>query len=115
MAAATITSGQLQVEAARIAFDGVQEEAKVGARTTLDVLNAEQELLDARGELVSAYRDRYVAAYNLLFSIGKLTSEHLGLGVGDAGSVSGYYTAIKDRNFGYDKTDDTVWSLTFRP
>lgn len=115
VAAATIRSGQLQVEAASIAFEGVREEAKVGARTTLEVLNAEQELLDARGELVSAYRDRYVAAYNLLFSIGKLTADHLGLDVGNAALVSGYYTAIKDRNFGYDKTDDTVWSLTFRP
>lgn len=115
VAAATIRSGQLQVDAAGIAFDGVQEEAKVGARTTLDVLNAEQELLDARGELVTAYRDRYVAAYNLLFSVGKLTAEHLGLDTGNTKSVSGYYASIKDRNFGYDKTDDTVWSLTFRP
>ena len=115
VAGATIRSGQLQVKAARIAFDGVREEAKVGARTTLDVLDAEQELLNARGDLVSAQRDRYVAAYNLLFSVGKLTADHLGLDLGNKETVSGYYAAIKDRNFGYDKTDDTVWSLTHRP
>ena len=49
VADATITAGKLEVKAAQIAFDGVREEAKVGARTTLDVLNAEQELLNARG------------------------------------------------------------------
>lgn len=115
VAGATIRSGQLQVKAAQIAFEGVREEAKVGSRTTLDVLNAEQELLNARGDLVSAQRDRYVAAYNLLFSIGKLTIDHLGLDFGSVDTVSGYYDSIKDRNFGYDKTDDTVWSLTYRP
>ena len=115
VAGATIRSGQLQVKAARIAFDGVREEAKVGARTTLDVLNAEQELLSARGTLVSAQRDRYVAAYNLLFSVGKLTIGHLGLDLGKTETVSGYYGEIKDRNFGYDATDDTVWSLSYRP
>ncbi len=115
VAGATIRSGQLQVRAAKIAFEGVQEEAKVGARTTLDVLDAEQELLNARGDLVSAQRDRYVAGYNLLFSVGKLTTGHLGLDLGDAETVSGYYELVKDRNFGYDPTDDTVWSLSYRP
>ena len=52
VARASIKAGKLEVRAARIAFEGVQEEAKVGARTTLDVLDAEQELLDARGDLV---------------------------------------------------------------
>ena len=115
VAGSTIRSGQLQVKAAQIAFEGVQEEAKVGARTTLDVLDAEQELLNARGDLVSAQRDRYVAGFNLLFSIGKLTVDHLGLDLGEVESVSGYYESIKDRNFGYDPTDDTVWTLTYRP
>ncbi len=49
VADATIEAGQLEVQAAQIAFEGVREEAKVGARTTLDVLDAEQELLSARG------------------------------------------------------------------
>ena len=115
VARATIRAGKLEVRAARIAFEGVQEEAKVGARTTLDVLDAEQELLDARGDLVSARRDEYVASYNLLFSVGKLTTDHLGLDLGDGARPESYYAAVKDRNFGYDRTDDTVWTLSYRP
>lgn len=112
---ATIRAGKLEVRAAQIAFEGVQEEAKVGARTTLDVLDAEQELLDARGDLVSARRDEYVASYNLLFSIGKLTADHLGLDLGNGTRTESYYAQVKDRNFGYDSTDDTVWTLSYRP
>ncbi|MEM7061287.1 MAG: TolC family outer membrane protein [Pseudomonadota bacterium] len=112
---ATINAGKLEVRAAQIAFEGVQEEAKVGARTTLDVLDAEQELLDARGDLVSARRDEYVASYNLLFSIGKLTADHLGLDLGNGAPQESYYAQVKDRNFGYDPTDDTVWTLSYRP
>ena len=115
VARATIRAGKLEVRAARIAFEGVQEEAKVGARTTLDVLDAEQELLDARGDLVSARRDEYVASYNLLFSVGKLTADHLGLDLGDGSKPESYYASVKDRNFGYDPSDDTVWTLSYRP
>ena len=112
---ASIRAGQLEVRAAKIAFEGVQEEAKVGARTTLDVLDAEQELLDARGDVVSSRRDEYVASYNLLFAVGKLTINHLGLETEDDPQVSGYYESVKNRNFGYDETDDTVWTLSYRP
>ncbi len=79
------------------------------------MLDSEQELLDARGSLVIARRDEYVAAYNLLFSIGKLTVDHLGLEVGEVEEVSGYYGDVKNRNFGYDRDDDTVWTLSYRP
>ena len=113
---AVIEAGQLEVEAAQIAFEGVAEEAKVGARTTLDVLDAEQELLTARADLVIARRDEYFSAYALLFAIGKLSVEHLGLDVGDeVPPVGAYYAAVEDRNFGYDPTDDTVWTLSYRP
>lgn len=112
---ASIEAGELEVRAAEIAFEGVQEEAKVGARTTLDVLDAEQELLTARGNLVVARRDLVVAAYSLLFAIGKLTVEHLGLELGEVRPVADYYEAIEDRDFGYDATDDTVWTLSYRP
>ena len=115
VAQASIRAGQLEIRAARIAFEGVQEEAKVGARTTLDVLDAEQELLDARGDVVSARRDEYVAGYNVLFSIGKLTVDHMGLETELQETASGYYAAVKDRNFGYDDDDDTVWTLSYRP
>lgn len=76
---ATIVSSQQQVRANEIAFDGVQQEAQVGSRTTLDVLDAEQELLDARVTLVGARRNEMVAAYALLASVGRLSAADLGL------------------------------------
>tara|TARA_Y100000590_G_scaffold469777_1_gene659677 strand:- start:2090 stop:3457 length:1368 start_codon:yes stop_codon:yes gene_type:complete len=68
-----------QVEAAEIALDGVIQESNVGARTTLDVLDAEQELLDAQVALVRAERDEFVAGFDLLLSIGMLSPKDLGL------------------------------------
>jgi outer membrane protein len=115
VARASIRAGQLEVQAAQLAFDGVQEEAKVGARTTLDVLDAEQELLNARADLVASRRDEQVAAYALLASIGKLTVDHLGLDVGTTGEEVSYYETVRGRNFGYDSTDDTVWRTSWRP
>tara|TARA_R110002096_G_scaffold6097_5_gene27830 strand:+ start:3596 stop:4999 length:1404 start_codon:yes stop_codon:yes gene_type:complete len=76
-----IESSSQAVRANEIALDGVQQEAFVGLRTTLDVLNAEQELLDSRLTLVSAERDAYVAGLFLLQSMGLLTAETLGLDV----------------------------------
>ena len=69
------------IRAAEIAYDGVNEEAKLGARTTLDVLNAEQELLGARAELVNSIRDEQVAAYDVIAEMGQLTAEALNLPV----------------------------------
>jgi len=112
---ASIRAGRLEVRAAQLAFEGVQEEAKVGARTTLDVLDAEQELLNARGGLVASRRDEQVAAYSVIASIGKLTVEHLGLDVGAAADAASYYGSVRNRNFSYDATDDTVWRTTWRP
>jgi outer membrane protein len=71
-AKAQILATQAQVQAAEIALNGVREEARVGQRTTLDVLNAQQELVNARVALVTAQRDRVVASYNLLASVGRL-------------------------------------------
>jgi outer membrane protein len=78
---ANILAGRKQVRAAQIAFDGASEEAKLGARTTLDVLNSEQDLLQAQTDLVTAIRDEYVNAYGVLSAMGLLTVDHLGLGV----------------------------------
>lgn len=78
-AKAQITAAQAQVQAAETALAGVREEAKVGQRTTLDVLNAQQELVSARSTLVTAQRDRVVASYAVLSAIGKLSSETLKL------------------------------------
>ncbi|MBL4612171.1 MAG: TolC family outer membrane protein [Emcibacter sp.] len=80
-ATARIMSSEDQVTANDIALEGVRQESEVGSRTTLDVLDAEQELLDSRVSLVRAQRDQYVAAYTLLSTIGKLTAEDLQLDV----------------------------------
>src|SRR5262245_42370880 len=78
-AKANIEATQAQVQAAEIALNGVREEARVGQRTTLDVLNAQQELVNARVALVSAQRDRVVAS--LLSAVGRLSPQVLGLRV----------------------------------
>jgi outer membrane protein len=76
-----IKSAQDQVRANEIAYEGVRQEAEVGARTTLDVLNAEQELLNSRVTLVTSERNEYVAAYNLLAAMGRLSAADIGLPV----------------------------------
>lgn len=76
-----IEGAAAQVAAAQIALNGVREEARVGQRTTLDVLNAEQELLNARVAQVTAQRERVVASYALLSATGQLSARNLGLKV----------------------------------
>ncbi|MFN3835796.1 MAG: TolC family outer membrane protein [Glycocaulis sp.] len=78
-AEAVIRSSREAVRANEIAFEGVRQEAFVGLRTTLDVLNAEQELLNSRLELVRAERDYQVTAYALLQVMGQLTADRVGL------------------------------------
>jgi outer membrane protein len=78
---AQIQAAQAQVSAAEIALNGVREEARVGQRTTLDVLNAQQELVNARVTLVTAQRDRVVNSFSLLSATGRLSPQVLGLGV----------------------------------
>mgnify|MGYP001766460547 CR=1 FL=1 len=80
-AKAQIRSGQAAVTAAEIALNGVREEAKVGQRTTLDVLNAQQALLNTRVALVTAQRDRVVASYAVMAATGRLTADNLHLKV----------------------------------
>ncbi len=80
-AKAQIEATTAQVNSAEIALNGVREEARVGQRTTLDVLNAQQELVNARVALVTAQHDRVVASYSLLASVGALSMRRLGLNV----------------------------------
>jgi outer membrane protein len=70
---AQVQSAQAQVTASEIALNGVREEAKAGQRTTLDVLNAQQALVNARVALVTAQHDRVVASYSVLNTIGRLS------------------------------------------
>ncbi|WP_407174290.1 TolC family outer membrane protein [Bradyrhizobium sp. STM 3562] len=76
---AQVASAQAQVTASEIALNGVREEAKAGQRTTLDVLNAQQALVNARIALVTAQHDRVVASYNVLQAIGRLSPQVLNL------------------------------------
>jgi len=78
-ARAQLISGQAAVTAAEIALNGVREEAKVGQRTTFDVLTAQQTLLNARVALVTAQRDRVVASYAVLAAMGHLSAARLNL------------------------------------
>ena len=81
IATAQIEATDRQIRASRVALRGAREEASLGARTTLDVLNAEQELLDAEDARLTAGVDQYLAVYQLLSSMGLLTADHLRLGI----------------------------------
>jgi len=95
IARAQIAATDRQIEAAQIAYNGVTEEAKLGARTTLDVLDAEQELLDARAARITAGADLQVANYSLLAAMGLLTADHLKLGI-PTYDPEAYYNAVKN-------------------
>jgi outer membrane protein len=75
----SLMAAQAEVRAATVALDGVQKEAQAGKRTTLEVLNSQQDLMQARARLISAQQDRVVASYTLLSAIGRLTRVHLAL------------------------------------
>ncbi len=94
-ARAQIQAAQAQIDAAETALSGVREEARVGQRTTLDVLNAQQELLNARVNLITAQRDRVVASYAVVQAMGRLNSRALGLAVNHY-SAKIHYDQVKD-------------------
>lgn len=98
---AQISAREAQVRANQIALDGVQREALVGSRTTLDVLNAEQELLDSRVALVRATRDLVLASYSLAATAGRLTARDLALPVQIYDPLE-HYAAVRNRWFGTD-------------
>ena len=100
-ARARIISLQASVNAQQVAFEGVQQEAEVGSRTVLDVLDAEQELLNARVSLVQAQRDLIVAGYQVLSAIGQLTALDLGLEI-EVYDPTRNFGAVKSQLFGSD-------------
>lgn len=95
VAQATLQATDRRISAADVAFQGVREEATLGARTTLDVLDAEQSLLDARVARIVAQAELYNAAYEILASQGALTAENLRLGV-TIYDPAAYYNQVKD-------------------
>jgi outer membrane protein len=103
-ARAQIQAAQAQIDAAETALSGVREEARVGQRTTLDVLNAQQELLTARVNLIQAQRDRVVASYSLVNAMGRLNSRALALKVNHY-SPKIHYDQVKDLWIGTSTPD----------
>ena len=101
---AAVQADEAQVRAAEIALNGTREEARVGQRTTLDVLNAQQTLLNARVQLVGAQRDRVVATYAILASCGRLSASGLGLRL-QPYSPTVHFDQVKDKWFGLRTPD----------
>lgn len=102
----TIDAVKEEVRATEIALEGVEQEALVGARTVLDVLDAEQEVLDARVSLVQAERDELVARYALLAAVGNLTARDLSLPVAFYNEAQNY-DAVRDKLWGIGKSVET--------
>ena len=95
VAIASIDASTRQVRATELALRGVREELQLGARSTLDVLDQEQDVLDARTNLVSAEVDRIVAAYQVLDAVGLMTAENLRLNV-PIYDPAAYYNSVND-------------------
>ncbi len=94
-----LRAARAQVQAAEVALAGVREEAKVGQRTTLDVLNAQQTLLNARVQLVTAQHDSVVNSYSLLSAIGRLSIRTLGLATPEY-DPRVHFDQVKNKLFG---------------
>ncbi len=94
-----IVSSERAVSAATLSLEGVRAENSVGNRTILDILNAEQELLRAQVQLVSARRNAYVAGFNLLSAMGRAEARDLGL---DGG-------VLYDPEVNYDRVSKIIW------
>ena len=82
-----VVAREQQIKASKIALEGVRQENQLGTRTNLDVLDAEQDLLDARVGLVRAGTSQNLAAYGVLASIGRLTSDRLRIDAADIGET----------------------------
>ena len=99
-----IEATQAAVRSNEIALAGIREDAKVGQRTTLDVLNAQQLLLNARVNLITAQRDRVVGSYALVSATGRLSAGTLGLKV-DRYDPTIHYDQVKDKWWGIGTPD----------
>lgn len=103
-ARAQVEANRAQIRAAEIALDGVQREAIVGSRTTLDVLNAEQELLNARVALVRGLAALITASHNLAVAVGRLTARDMHLPV-EFYDPEAYYRAVRNRWVGFGEVE----------
>ncbi|MFV0623066.1 TolC family outer membrane protein [Sphingomonas sp. ac-8] len=97
-----IQSSEVQVSANRLSLEGVRAENSVGTRTILDILNAEQELLNSQIQLVSARRDAYVAGFALLAAMGRAEAQDLGLDGGALYDPTANYSRVRNRIWDWD-------------
>lgn len=110
---AIIASNQSAVDAATLSLEGVRAENTVGNRTILDILNAEQELVNARAQLITARRNAYVAGFSLLAAMGRAEARDLGLG--DDGPLYDpqvNYERVRDKWWDWDRDPDPVVQST---
>ena len=101
-----ILTNQTAVDAATLSLEGVRAENSVGNRTILDILNAEQELLNAQVQLVTAQRNAYVAGFNLLSAMGLAEAEDLGLEVGTPYDSEANYQRVRGKFWDWDRDPD---------
>ena len=99
-----VAAAERQVKAAESVLDGVRDEARLGQRTTLDVLNAQQALVNARVSLIAAQHDRVVTSYNLLSAVGRLSASVLHLPV-DIYDPAVHYSQVRDSWIGIRTPD----------
>jgi len=97
---AVIESSRSAVEAAELSLEGVRAENSIGNRTILDVLNAEQELVSARAQLVTARRNAYVAGFSLLAAMGRAEARDLNLDTGGP---------LYDPTVNYERVRGRIW------
>ncbi len=102
-ARSSVQAFMAQLQASRIALNGVREEAAAGLRTILDTLNAQQELLGAQVNLVRARRNLTVATYELLATMGQMNAKELGLRV-EYHDPDQYYNEVRNKAFGFGKS-----------
>ena len=111
-AQAIIVSSQSAVDAATLGLEGVRAENSVGNRTILDILNAEQELLNAQTQLVRARRNAYVAGFNLLAAMGRAEAEDLGLDGGALYDPDANYRRVRSSLFDWQRDPEPVAKST---
>jgi outer membrane protein len=103
-ARASVIANEAQLRAAQLALQGAVEERKVGQRTTLDVLNTQQQVIDAQIALASSRRDVIVAGYALQSAVGRLNASRLKLNVA-LYVPEEHFDAVKDKWFGLRTPD----------
>ncbi|GAA0327122.1 TolC family outer membrane protein [Sphingomonas oligophenolica] len=107
-----IASSEVAVNANKLSLEGVRAENSVGNRTILDILNAEQELLNSQVTLVTAQRDAYVAGFALLAAMGHAEARDLGLDGGPLYDPTTNYKRVRNKIWDYGSDPDPVATAT---